>query len=211
MKFGLRLRAHIILFRPFDLAVVLLGSARCSRSQPFRQRRISDLGAKLFQRDLPRFGRGLLALDEIRLLKASHLFSTLYLDPLPRLGGPNCVQFPSTHAPADDRRFDWAAGIHTVPSTATPSAQKWNDIGADVILAKKFKRLVRRRNTLVSEGVDSLLPCRHAVSIIPVVMNLMRRYGAAIASRRAYIQPTSAGIEYRFSRSDRAHASICTG
>ena len=35
-----------------------------------------------------------------------------------------------------------AAGIHTVPSTATPSAQKWNDIGADVVLAKNFKRLV---------------------------------------------------------------------
>ena len=89
---------------------------------------------------------------------------------LPQLSGLSCAQFPSTHAPADDRRFDWAAGIHTVPSTATPSAQKWNDVGADVIFAKKFKWLVRRRNTLVSEGVDSLLPCRHAVSIIPIVI-----------------------------------------
>jgi hypothetical protein len=44
-------------------------------------------------------------------------------------------------------------------------AQKWNDIGADVILAKNFKRLVRRRNTLVSEGIDTFLPCHHAVSI----------------------------------------------
>jgi len=150
--------------------------------------------ATLFQRDLPRFGRDIFALDEIRLLKASHPSSTLYLDlaRLAWLGGLSCVQFPSTHAPADDRRFDWTAGIHTVPSTGTPSAQKRNDIGADMILAKKFKRLVRRRNTLVSEGVDSLLPCRHAVSIIPVVMNLMRRYGAAMASRRAYITPTSA-------------------
>ena len=40
-----------------------------------------------------------------------------------------------------------------------------------MILAKKFKRLVRRRKPLVSKGVDSLLPLRHAVSIIPVVMN----------------------------------------
>ena len=40
-----------------------------------------------------------------------------------------------------------------------------------MILAKKFKRLVRRRKPLVSKGVDSLLPCRHAVSIIPVVMS----------------------------------------
>ena len=86
-----------------------------------------------------------------------------YLRSPPQVSGLSCVQFPSTHAPADDRRFDWAAGIHTVPSTATPSAQKWNDIGADVIFAKKFKWLVRRRNTLVSEGVDTLLPCRHAV------------------------------------------------
>jgi len=39
-----------------------------------------------------------------------------------------------------------------------------------VIFAKKFKWLVRRRNSLVSEGVDSLLPCRHAVSIIPIVI-----------------------------------------
>jgi hypothetical protein len=70
---------------------------------------------------------------------------------------------PSTHAPTDDRRFDWAAGIHTVPSTATPSAQKWNDIRADVIFAKKFKWLVRRWNTLVNEAVDSLLPCRHCL------------------------------------------------
>jgi hypothetical protein len=74
-----------LLFRPFDLAGSLdpttLGSARCSRCQSFCQRRISDLGAKLFQRELPRFGRRLLALDEIRLLKASHLFSALYLDP----------------------------------------------------------------------------------------------------------------------------------
>ena len=36
----------------------------------------------------------------------------------------NAVRFLSTHAPADDCSFDWAAGIHTVPSTATPSAQK---------------------------------------------------------------------------------------
>ena len=48
--------------------------------------------------------------------------------------------------------------------------KKWNGIGADVILAKKFEWLIRRRNTLVSEGVDSLLSCRHTVSIIPIVI-----------------------------------------
>ena len=35
-----------------------------------------------------------------------------------------------------------------------------------MILAKNFKRLIRRLNTLVSEGVDSFLPCHHAVSIL---------------------------------------------
>jgi hypothetical protein len=74
-----------------------------------------------------------------------------------------------------------------VPSAASPSAQKWNDIGADVILAKKFKRLVRRWITLVSEGGDSLLPCRHAVSISPVVKEFVRGYSAAVAAQRSYI------------------------
>jgi hypothetical protein len=72
------------LLRSFDLAGSLnrtaLGSAGCSRYQPFCQRRVSGLGAKLFQRDLPRLGRRLLSLDEIRLFKTSHRFSTLYFN-----------------------------------------------------------------------------------------------------------------------------------
>jgi hypothetical protein len=43
-------------------------------------RPLSGLGAKLFQRDLPRLGRRLLSLDEIRLFKTSHRFSTLYFN-----------------------------------------------------------------------------------------------------------------------------------
>jgi hypothetical protein len=114
-----------------------------------------------------------LAAASCRSMKSGCLKPAIYFRPfisilhdLPWFGGFSWVQFPSTHAPADDCSFDWAAGIHTVPSTTTPSAQKWNDIGADVILAKNFKRLVRRRNTLVSEGVDSFLPCHQAVSIL---------------------------------------------
>jgi hypothetical protein len=79
------------------------------------------------------------------------------------------------------------------------------DIGADVILAKKFKRLVRRRNTLVSEGVDSLLPCRHAVSIIPVVMNLMSIYGAT-----SWQSPTTSCIE-EFARKSATDKNIGYG
>ena len=37
-----------------------------------------------------------------------------------KLSPPDGLIATSTHAPADDRRFDWIAGIHTVPSTATP-------------------------------------------------------------------------------------------
>ncbi len=55
------------------------GSMCRARGQPFCQCRVSGVGAKLFQRGLPRLGRGLLSFDEIRLLEASHLFSTLYL------------------------------------------------------------------------------------------------------------------------------------
>jgi hypothetical protein len=84
-------------------------------------------------------------------------------------GSPWLHPVSSTHPPADDRRFDWAAGIDTVPCAGRPSAQEWNDIGADVILAKKLKRLVRRWNTFVSEGVDSYLPGHHARLFIPAV------------------------------------------
>jgi len=73
-----------------------------------------------------------------------------------------------------------------VQSAAGPSAQKRNDIGADVILAKKFNWLVCRRITLVSEGGDSLLPCRHALSISPVVKDLVRGYGAAVQHSHVY-------------------------
>ena len=106
---------------------------------------------------------------------------------LPEVSG---VQLPSTHAPADDRRFDWAVGIHTLPRAATPSAQEWNDIGADVIFAKKFMWLVRRRNTLVSEGADSLLPCGHRSRV-----SLLLEFDAHTwpgASRRRYIRLKSA-------------------
>jgi hypothetical protein len=61
-----------------------------------------------------------------------------------------------------------------VPSTATPSAQKWNDISADMILAQNFKRLVHRRITFVSESIDSFLPSHHCCLAFPVVMDLMR-------------------------------------
>jgi hypothetical protein len=49
-----------------------------------------------------------------------------------------------------------------------------------MILAKKLKRLVRRRNALVSEGIDSRLPCRHAVVIVLVVRDSTHGYNAAM-------------------------------
>jgi hypothetical protein len=99
--------------------------------------------------------------------------------------------FSSTHAPADDCRLDGAAGIHALPNPAAPSTQERNDICADVILAQELKRLVRRRDAFVDEGIDSLLPCRHAVLIIRAVRDSMPTRHAATATRRAYITPLS--------------------
>jgi Transposase DDE domain len=146
------------LFRPFDFAGILdcptLGSARGSRFQPFCQCRVGRPCAKLFERDL-----------SWRSMKSGCLKPAIYFDLVsrPRISIWHGL-FSSTHAPAYDRRFNWAAGIHTVPSAVTPSAQKWNDIGAGVILAKKLKRLVRRRNTFVGEGVDT---CRLKMRCCP--------------------------------------------
>jgi hypothetical protein len=192
--FGLR-----AFFSALSISRVVLIPLRSAARVARAVSRFANAGSAILARNFSNASFLALAAASWRSMKSGCLKPAIYFRPcisilhsLPRLGGLNCVQLPSTHAPADDRRFDWAAGIHTVPSTATPSAQKRNDVGADVILAEKFKRLVRRRNTFVTEGLDSLSPCRHAVSIIPVVINLMRRYGAAMASRRAYITPTSA-------------------
>jgi len=43
-----------------------------------------------------------------------------------------------------------------------------------IIAASAF---YRRRNTLVSESVDSFLPCHHAVSILRSLRNLVRTHG----------------------------------
>jgi hypothetical protein len=103
-----------------------------------------------------------------------------------------CTGYPSTCAPADDGYLDGAVRIDALPSTAAPSTQKWNDIGADVILAKKLERLIRRRYAFVNEGVDSLLPCRHAVVTIRAVRDSTHTRNAATATRRAYITPLGA-------------------
>jgi hypothetical protein len=93
---------------------------------------------------------------------------------LPWIGKPTGTRLPSTHAPANDCSFDAAACIHALPSAAAPSAQEGNDIRADVILAKKLKGLVRRRLAFVTEGADSLLPCRHAILIFRAVTTSMQ-------------------------------------
>jgi hypothetical protein len=61
-----------------------------------------------------------------------------------------------------------------------------------MILAEKFKRLVRRRCPFMDEGGDSLLPCRHAVLMIPAGTDATRANGAAAMWGRAYIMPTCA-------------------
>src|SRR5580704_5717825 len=81
-------------------------------------------------------------------------------------------QHPSTRAPAKHRCFDRGACRHALPSTAVPSAQERNHIGADVILAQELKGLVRRRHAIMGESADSLLPCRHAILIVRAVRML---------------------------------------
>ncbi len=76
----------------------------------------------------------------------------------------------STHTPADDRRFDGAACLHALPNAATPSTEKGNDVRTDVILAKELKWLVARRHTIVSECINSLLTCCHAIVIVRVAL-----------------------------------------
>ena len=73
---------------------------------------------------------------------------------------------PSRGAPAKHCDFDGGACRHALPSTAVPSAQERNHIGADVILAQELKGLVRRRHAVMGEVADSLLPCRHAILMI---------------------------------------------
>jgi len=97
------------------------------------------------------------------------------------------TQIPSTHAPADHRRFDGIARIDALPATATPSTQERDDISADVILAQELKRLLRRRYVVVNESIDSRLPCRHAM--IRAGREEMPARNAARASWRAYMPP----------------------
>jgi hypothetical protein len=82
-----------------------------------------------------------------------------------------------------------------LPSTAAPSAGEWNNIGADVILAQKLKRLVRRRYAFMSEGADPLLPCRHAISIIRAAKTSPPRLRRDLALRLRHAYITFIGAE----------------
>src|ERR1700733_3954445 len=69
------------------------------------------------------------------------------------------------HPPADDRGLDAAVSVEALPSAVAPLAQERNDVGADVILTKQLQRLVRRWSSVVSIGVDTLLPGRHRLRL----------------------------------------------
>lgn len=70
------------------------------------------------------------------------------------------------HTPTDDRCFDWLARLRALPGGAAPSTEKRNDISADVILAKEFKRLIRGWFAVVNKSVDACLACGHATEIV---------------------------------------------
>jgi hypothetical protein len=96
------------------------------------------------------------------------------------LGG---ARFPSAHAPANHCCFNGAAGIHALPCAAAPSAQEWNDIRADVILAQELKRLVRWWYAFMNEGIDALLPRCHANSPYSKVYDDFERSNRRVPSR----------------------------
>ena len=142
-----------------------------------------------------RLGRGFLALYEIRLLKTSHpIFDFISRSCTACRGSAGLAasssrqrtRHPMTVASIGVCRYPHCAKHRYSIGTKMESHRCRRDP------RKEVKAAVRRRNMLVREGVDSLLPRRHAVSIIPVVMNLMCAYSAAMASRRAYITATNA-------------------
>ena len=67
----------------------------------------------------------------------------------------------SAHAPANDRFFDAIASINVMPNAVAPSAQEWNDIRANMILAKDFKGQIRGWHAFMTEGIDALFSCCH--------------------------------------------------
>jgi hypothetical protein len=71
--------------------------------------------------------------------------------------------FSSRHAPANHRRFDTSSGSYALPDAVIPPTQEWNDIGADMILAKEFKALAWRWSAFMSEIIDARLSCYHRV------------------------------------------------
>ena len=64
-------------------------------------------------------------------------------------------------APANDRCFDAIASINVMPNAVAPSAQEWNDIRADTILAKDFKGQICGWHAFMTEGIDALFSCCH--------------------------------------------------
>jgi hypothetical protein len=67
----------------------------------------------------------------------------------------------SARAPANDRCFDAIASINVMPNAVAPSAQEWNDIRANMILAKDFKGQIRGWHAFMTEGIDALFSCCH--------------------------------------------------
>ena len=99
--------------------------------------------------------------------KPAHLTT----NPLPRLNQAPAPHQPfkirdavltmSARAPANDRCFDAIASINVMPNAVAPSAQEWNDIRADTILAKDFKGQIRGWHAFMTEGIDALFSCCH--------------------------------------------------
>jgi hypothetical protein len=91
------------------------------------------------------------------------------LDLAAALGEKVYTRFSSKDAPANHCRFDTSTGSYALPGAVIPPTQEWNDIRADMILAKEFKALTWRRSAFMSEIIDALLSCTIVILIIPSI------------------------------------------
>src|ERR1700733_789192 len=87
------------------------------------------------------------------------------------------------HSPANDCGLDTVLRVETLPSAIAPLAQKRNDVGADVILAKEFQRLVLWWHSLMNIGADAILPCCHICLLrTPRLQQPLSDHGSLTAS-----------------------------
>jgi hypothetical protein len=70
--------------------------------------------------------------------------------------------------PSYHRCFNTFARFNTSPILASPLTRERNNICANMVFAKEFKRLVNWRIAVMNESVQALLSCRHSSYGVPL-------------------------------------------